>query len=63
MRYLGFIYDGSAKKLRRRSSFLRACELYAKFMPNLSAESEPLRRLLNLPDNEFCWGVDQRNAY
>ena len=34
-----------------------------KFMPNLSAESEPLRRLLNLPDNEFCWGVDQRNAY
>ena len=32
-------------------------------MPNLAAESEPLRRLLNLPDNEFCWGVDQRNAY
>ena len=35
----------------------------AKFMPNLSAESEPLRRLLNLPDKEFCWGVDQRTAY
>ena len=32
-------------------------------MPNLSAESEPLRRLLNLPDNEFCWGVDKRTAY
>ena len=35
----------------------------AKFMPNLSAESEPLRRLLNLPDKEFCLGVDQRTAY
>ena len=35
----------------------------AQFMPNLSAESEPLRRLLNLPDKEFCWGIDQRTAY
>ena len=43
--------------------FLGHVNYMAKFMPNLSAESEPLRRLLNLPDNEFCWGVDQRNAY
>ena len=35
----------------------------AKGLPNLSAESEPLRRLFNLQDNEFCLGVDQRNAY
>ena len=43
--------------------FLGHVNYMAKFMPNLSAESEPLRRLLNLPDNEFCCGVDQRNAY
>ena len=43
--------------------FLGHVNYMAKFMPNLSAESEPLRRLLNLPDNEFCWGIDQRNAY
>ena len=28
----------------------------SKFLPNLSAEGEPLRRLINLPDDEFCWG-------
>ena len=43
--------------------FLGHVNYMAKFMPNLSAESEPLRRLLNLPDNKFCWGVYQRNAY
>ena len=43
--------------------FLGHVNYMAKCLPNLSAESEPLRRLLNLPDDEFCWGVDQRNAY
>ena len=35
--------------------FLGHVNYMAKFMPNLSAGSEPLRRLLNLPD-KFCWG-------
>ena len=43
--------------------FLGHVNYMATFMPNLSAESEPLRRLLNLPDKDFCWGVDQRTAY
>ena len=43
--------------------FLGHVNYMATFLPNLSAESEPLRRLLNLPDDEFCWGADQRNAY
>ena len=44
-------------------SFLGHVNYMAKFMPNLSTESEPLRRLLNLPDKELCWGVEQRTAY
>ena len=47
------------KEVRR---FLGHVNYMAKFMPNLSAESEPLRRLLNLTDKEFCWGVDQSTA-
>ena len=37
----------NAEEVRR---FLGHVNYMAKFMPNLSAESEPLRRLLNLPD-------------
>ncbi|KAI0209694.1 hypothetical protein LSAT2_005585 [Lamellibrachia satsuma] len=33
-----------------------------KFILNLSAESEPLRGLSNLPDKEFCGRIDQRTA-
>ena len=43
--------------------FLGHVNYMAKFMPNVSGESEQQRRLLNLPDEEFCWGVDQRTAY
>ena len=43
--------------------FLGHVNYMAKFMPNLSAESEPLRRLLNTADKDFCWGVDQSTAY
>ena len=50
----------NSEEVRR---FLGHVNYIAKFMPNLSAKSEPLRRLLNLPDKEFCWGVDQRTAY
>ena len=50
----------NSEEVRR---FLGHVNYMAKFMPNLSAETEPLRRLLNLPDKEFCWGVDQRTAY
>ena len=35
----------------------------SKFLPNLSAEGEPLRRIINLPDDEFCWGPDQEHAF
>ena len=50
----------NAEEVRR---FLGHVNYMAKFMPNLSAESEPLRRLLNLPDKEFCWRIDHRTAY
>ena len=50
----------NSEEVRR---FLGHVNYMAKFMPNLSAESEPLRRLLNLPYKEFYWGVDQRTAY
>ena len=43
--------------------FLGHVNYMAKFMPNLSAESEPLRRLLKIVDKDFCWGVDQSTAY
>ena len=45
----------NSEEVRR---FLGYVNYMAKFMPNSSAESEPL----NLPDKEFCWGVDQRTA-
>ena len=47
----------NSEEVRR---FLGHVNYMAKFMPNLC---EPLRRLSNLPDKEFCWGVDQRTAY
>ena len=50
----------NSEEVRR---FLGHVNYMAKFIPNLSAESESLRRLLYLPDKEFCWGVDQRTAY
>ena len=40
--------------------FLGHVNNMAKLMPNLSAENEPLRRLLIVPNKEFCWGVEQR---
>ena len=49
-----------SEKVRR---FLGHVNYMAKFMPNLSAESELLRRLLNTADKDLCWGVDQRTAY
>ena len=50
----------NSEEVRR---FLGHVNYMAKFMPNLSAESEPLRRLLNQPNKEFCWGIDQRTTY
>ena len=50
----------NSEEVRR---FLGHVNYMAKFMPNLSAEREQLRRLVNLPDKELCWGVDQRTAY
>ena len=35
----------------------------SKFLPNISALGEPLRRLINLLDDEFCWGRDQEQAF
>ena len=48
---------GAPRNLEEVRRFLRHVNYMAKFMPNLSAESEPLRRLLNLPYKEFCWGT------
>ena len=42
--------------------FLGHVTYMGKFIPNLSAESEPLRRLLS-SDSEFVWGPDQKRAY
>ena len=35
----------------------------SKFASNPSAEGGPLRRIINLPDDEFCWGPDQEYAF
>ena len=35
----------------------------SKFLPNISALGEPLRRLINLLDDKFCWGRDQEQAF
>ena len=43
------------RNLEEVRRFLGHVNYMAKFMPNLSAESEPLFRLLNLLDKEFCW--------
>ena len=43
----------NSEEVRR---FLGHVNYMVKFMPNLPAESEPLRRLLNLPDKERSVG-------
>ena len=43
--------------------FLGHINYLAKFIPNCSAESEPLRRLIGVPNNEFVWGEDQTRVF
>lgn len=54
------VTPADAEEVRR---FLGHINYLAKFIPDLSAESEPLRRLVNLPKSEFCWGEDQIRAF
>ena len=42
--------------------FLGMCNYLAKFIPNLSATSEPLRRLTE-KDSEFQWGLEEQAAF
>ena len=43
--------------------FLGHVNYLSKFIPNCSAECEPLRRLLNMKKAEFVWGADQEKAF
>jgi hypothetical protein len=43
--------------------FLGHVNYLAKFIPNCSAECEPLRRLIGVSDNDFVWGHDQEQAF
>lgn len=43
--------------------FLGHINYVSKFIPDCSAESEPLRRLINVTDDKFVWGEDQINAF
>ena len=43
--------------------FLGHINYVSKFVPDCSAESEPLRRLINVSDEDFIWGEDQVNAF
>ena len=43
--------------------FLGHVNYLAKFIPNCSAECEPLRRLIGVSDDDFVWGKDQERAF
>ena len=43
--------------------FLGHINYLAKFIPNLSAESEPLRRLVNASSSQFVWSRDQQQSF
>ena len=43
--------------------FLGHVNYLAKFIPNCSAECEPLRRLLGISNKDFVWGKDQQQAF
>ena len=49
----------STGELRR---FLGYMNYLAKFMPNLSSESEPLRKLIH-KDADFVWGDEQEKVF
>ena len=48
--------------VRELRSYLGCLNYYAKFLPNLSSELEPLHRLL-AKDAQFSWGSDQEAAF
>ncbi|XP_014675604.1 PREDICTED: uncharacterized protein LOC106815629 [Priapulus caudatus] len=50
------------KNVKELRSYLGCLNYYAKFMPNLSTELEPLHRLLK-QDNRFVWGNEQDVAF
>lgn len=56
----GMVEPKDSEGVRR---FLGHMNYLSKFIPNLSAESEPLRRMLNIPDQEFRWAADQQRAF
>lgn len=43
--------------------FLGHINYLAKFIPNCSAEAEPLRRLIGTSEKEFVWAEDQKRAF
>ena len=43
--------------------FLGHINYLSKFVPNCSAECEPLRRLIGVSDREFTWATDQKRAF
>lgn len=43
--------------------FLGHINYLSKFLPNCSAECEPLRRLVGARENEFTWQDDQKRAF
>ena len=43
--------------------FLGHVNYLAKFIPNCSAECEPLRRLIGVGEDDFIWGQDQKRAF
>ena len=43
--------------------FLGLLNYLPRFLPNVSAESEPLRRLANATPSEFTWQEDQQLAF
>ena len=43
--------------------FLGHLNYLSRFLPNLSAESEPLRRLVNILPGEYTWEEDQQRAF
>ena len=43
--------------------FLGHINYISRFIPNCSAETEPLRRLIGVGPKEFRWGYDQERAF
>jgi hypothetical protein len=43
--------------------FLGHINYVSKFIPDCSAESEPLRRLINVSNEDFVWAEDQMRAF